>query len=564
MALLDYVPFRQIKNLDNGNFVAKTINPEDLGILSKAMKVASLALGYHGSVYWYNTRATFEPSPYDFDRIMQAVDTDSYIRQAMNKYKDLFWKENWQIVGENPEAVAYLYQRIDFLEMTMKRPFLDFLIEVSDQLFKYANCFVVKARGDISEYFPDKLSPISAEETVIGYYLIPTEQVRILRDKYNRPKSYEQRTDPLTYSPSVKTPVWSADRVIHLNFDKKAGRAFGTPFLTNVLDDVIALRQLEEDIQNLVHRELFPLYKYKIGTAEQPAEPEEITRAAAEIENLRTEGGLILPFRHDIEVVASGNQLLDASKYLEHFKERVAVGLGLAPHHLGMMMNGGNRSVTDRLDVALYDKIKQYQKQFAEAIRVNIFNELLFEGGFDPIKNPINDGLSDRCYFKFNEIDVDTQVKKETHIVQKFTNSVISLNETRKELGLDPEADETMLFAAVQARVQMDLATHQADVQAAVAPQQSATTKVSSTGGKTQTPAPTQPKSTNMPNRTKGPGNIIRPTNQNGTKTSPNIRRADDLSWLSAVENLLEKDYTVVYTDELELDIPKDNDGLNN
>ena len=120
------------------------------------MKVASLALGYHGSVYWYNTRATFEPSPYDFDRIMQAVDTDSYIRQAMNKYKELFWKENWQIVGENPEAVAYLYQRIDFLEMTMKRPFLDFLIEVSDQLFKFANVFIVKARGDISEYFPDK------------------------------------------------------------------------------------------------------------------------------------------------------------------------------------------------------------------------------------------------------------------------------------------------------------------------------------------------------------------------------------------------------------------------
>ena len=564
MPLLDYLPFRQIDDFNSGNFVAKTIEPEDVGTLGKVMRVASLALGYHGSVYWYNTRATFEPSPYDFDRIMQAVDTDSYIRQAMNKYKDLFWKENWQIVGENPEAVAYLYQRIDFLEMTMKRPFLDFLIEVSDQLFKYANCFIVKARGDISEYFPDKLTPVSAEQTVIGYYLIPTEQVRILRDKFNRPKSYEQRTDPLTYSPSAKTPVWTADRVIHLHFDKKAGRAFGTPFLVNVLDDVIALRQLEEDIQNLVHRELFPLYKYKIGTAEQPAEPEEISRAAAEIENLRTEGGLILPFRHDIDVVASGNQLLDASKYLEHFKERVAVGLGLAPHHLGMMMNGGNRSVTDRLDVALYDKIKQYQKQFAEIIRVNVFNELLFEGGFDPIKNPIETDVSDRCYFKFNEIDVDTQVKKETHVIQKYTNSIISLSETRKELGLDPEIDESELFGAIQARIQMDIATHQADVQAAVAPQQSAVTKTSASGGTTQTAPPKQPKSTNMPNNTKGPGNIIRPTNQQGTITSPNIRRADDLSWLSVVENLLEKEYTVIDTDDLMSDILKDDDGLNN
>ena len=563
MPLLDYLPFRQIDAISNGDFVAKTIDPEDVGPLGKVMKVASLALGYHGSVYWYNTRATFEPSPYDFDRIMQAVDTDSYIRQAMNKYKELFWKENWQIVGENPEAVAYLYQRIDFLEMTMKRPFLDFLIEVSDQLFKFANVFIVKARGDISEYFPDKLTPVSADETIIGYYLIPTEQVRILRDKFNRPKSYEQRTDPLTYSPSVKSPVWTADKVLHISFDKKAGRAFGTPFLTNVLDDVIALRQLEEDIQNLVHRELFPLYKYKIGTAEQPAEPEEISRAAIEIENLRTEGGLILPYRHDIEVVAAGNQILDASPYIAHFKERVAVGLGLAPHHLGMTMGGGNRSATDRLDVALYDKIKQYQKQFADMIRVNIFNELLFEGGFDPIKNPIDTDISDRCYFKFNEIDVDTQVKKETHTIQKYTNSVISLAETRKELGLDPDVDESELFASIQARVQMDIATHQADVQAATAPMQGTTTKTSPTGGTTKIAAPKQPKSTNLPNKTRGVGNIIRPTNQQGTKTSPNIRRSD-LSWLSVVENLLEKDYTVVYTDELTSDLSKDENELNN
>ena len=297
MAIKDYIPFRQVEGFSDSDFVAKTIEPEDVKTISKAMKVAALALGYKGSVYWYNSRTTFEPSPYDFERIMQAVDTDSYIKQALNKYKELFWKEGWQIVGENPEAVSYLYQRIDFMEMAMKRPFSDFLLEVSDQLFKYGNVFIVKARADISEYFPTKLNPVSAIEPIVGYYLIPTEQVRIMRAKHNRPKLYQQRTDPLTYSPVNKNPVWSADRVIHISFDRKTGRAFGTPFLASVLDDVIALRQIEEDIQNLVHRELFPLYKYIIGTPEQPAEPDEIDRAANEIENLRSEGGLILPHR---------------------------------------------------------------------------------------------------------------------------------------------------------------------------------------------------------------------------------------------------------------------------
>lgn len=540
MAVLDFLPFRQINN-QSGDFIAKALTPAEIGSLGKAMKIAALALGFQGSTYYYNTRATFEPSPYDFDRIMQAVDTDSYVKQALNKYKELFWKEGWKIVGENPEAVAYLYQRIDYMEMAMKRPFLDFLIEVSDQLFKFANAFVVKARGDISDYFPGQLNPINASQTVVGYYLIPTEQVRILRDKFNRPRSYQQSTDPLTYSPTERDPVWSADRVIHMYLDKKTGRAFGTPFLSSVLDDIIALRQMEEDIQNLVHRELFPLYKYRIGTPDQPAEPDEISRAAAEIENMRAEGGLILPHRHDIDVVNAGRAGVDASGYLEHFKERVAVGLGVAPHHLGMMMNGGNRSVTDRLDTALYDKIKQYQKLFSEMVRVSIFNELLLEGGFDPIANPMEDSTSDRCYFKFNEIDVDTQVKKETHIVQKYVNNIIGLTEARSELGIDPEYDESDLFASIQANIQMEMAKNQAELTA-----QTKMVDVQKDGDKQQSAGAGQ---RNLPSSRRGPGNATRPANQQGRNNSPDIRRSDN-TWLNMVEDLLEKEYNVVYVND--------------
>lgn len=547
MALLDFLPFRQIQNTNN--IVAKTIDPEDIKSVNRIMKVAALALGFQGSTYYYNTRATFEPSPYDFDRIMQAADTDSYVKQALTKYKELFWKEGWQIVGENLEAVSYLYQRIDYMEMAMKRPFLDFLMEVSDQLFKFANVFVVKARGDISEYFPTNLTPINSSQTIVGYYLIPTEQVRILRDKFNRPKTYQQSTDPLTYSPTDRDPIWSADRVIHFHVDKKTGRAFGTPFLSSVLDDIVALRQMEEDIQNLVHRELFPLYKYKVGTPEQPAEPSEIIDAAVQLENMRSEGGLVMPHRHDIDVVNSRNAGLNAGGYLDHFKERVAVGLGLSPHHLGMTMNGGNRSMTDRLDTALYDKIKQYQKLFAEMIRVHIFNELLLEGGFDPIATPMDSSISDRCYFKFNEIDVDTQVKKETHIIQKYTNSVITLTEARVALGIDPEYDLEDLFPFIQGQVQIDISSAQAQLT-----QDQKATEPNSSDDNSDKQRSASRGERNLPSNRRGVGNVVRPSNQYGRNNSPDIRRSDG-ELLSLVENLLEKDYNVIYVkekDELE------------
>ena len=63
-----------------------SINP------SKVMGVKALGLGFHTG--WINLltkqprdRANFEQSPYPLDRIIEAIDTDSYIKQAFFKYK---------------------------------------------------------------------------------------------------------------------------------------------------------------------------------------------------------------------------------------------------------------------------------------------------------------------------------------------------------------------------------------------------------------------------------------------------------------------------------------------
>lgn len=96
MPIRKYLPF-QNRNVDS-DLSAKEIKGEDVKALTKNFRVAALALGYQGTNYFYTGRSNFEPSPYDFDRIIQAVDTDSYVKQAVLKYKDLFWKEGWKIV----------------------------------------------------------------------------------------------------------------------------------------------------------------------------------------------------------------------------------------------------------------------------------------------------------------------------------------------------------------------------------------------------------------------------------------------------------------------------------
>lgn len=458
---------------------------------AKIYKISSMALGFTGG----SGRANFEDAPYDFDRIIQAVDTDSYVKQAFAKYKELLWKEGWELVSENPDVVDYLHHRIDVMELTMRRSFQDVLVDVGDQIVKFGNAFLAKSRGDVSQFVNVTLTPITGKETISGFYVVPTETMQIMRDMNNRVLRYRQ---DVSSGGSSKSPEWPAEDMIHLTFDRKPGRVFGTPFIVSVLDDVIALRQIEEDIQNLVHRELFPLYKYKVGTPDDPADPDELENAAQELANLRTDGGLILPERHEVEVIGAENKALDASEYLRYFQERVVVGLGLAPHHLGIMNAGGNRSVTDRLDIALYDKIKTYQRYFADMFRILIFNELLMEGGFDPLGTP-----EDRCFFRFREIDVDTQVKKETHVLQKWTANAIDLPEVRMELGEDIEVDEQQLLLALQTRA-----------------------KIAAADGNAQQPSTAN----DTPNTPQAAANAVsnktRPQNQFGRRTSPNIRRS--------------------------------------
>jgi hypothetical protein len=94
---------------------------------------------------------------------------------------------------------------------------------------------------------------------------------------------------------------------------------------------------------------------------------------------------------------------------------------------------------------------------------------------------------------------------------------------------------------ALQAKMQMEIATNAAAVAPVPTPAATSTSKT----GDGETPAPKG--QVNLPSKTKDAGNKARPSNQFGRSKSSNIKRsADDLSWLPAIEKLLDNDYTVV------------------
>lgn len=526
-----------------------TVKPDSIDILNKispksVFKPKALGLSFQDSTSLLSTakgkRAHFEEPPYDFDQIMQAIDTDSYIKMAFSKYQELCWKEGWDIVSENPEAVDYLWQRIDLFEEVMGIPFNSFLMNVTDQFFKFSNAFIVIARGNIRPLFKGARLQIEEgfEDPISGFYLIPVETVRIYRNKWNQPLAYRQALDD--YEPrndGSTEPRWSSDEVIHIYWDRKEGRAFGTPFIINVLDDVIALRQLEEDTQNLVHREMFPLYTYTVGTEDKPSTPQEIEDAAMELASLRTEGGLVLPERHMVEVLGAEGNAMDVSKYLNTFTIRVITGMGLSPHHLGLLGEGGNRAVTDTLDKALYDRVKMFRRHVEDIIRTRIFNPILREGGFDPGITPATNDISDRCFFRFKEIDVDGQVKTETHFADLYTKDILTDEEARQKIGLDAQPQSGQKFSDAQHQKQIEIAATTAAMTPAPVGK-----PASKTAPAQPAPKPRVDPTQLMPKAAKSTDAKMRPQNQHGKRLSPNIRRIDDDRLNDIVEILGEQE----------------------
>lgn len=385
-------------------------------------------------------RANFEgPEGFEFEEIEKAYLTDSYIRAATDKYIDFMFKAGWDFGGKNPNAVEYIKQRFSVMSQATQSPTEQLLIEICEELVKYNNVFIVKARASNSYSFPPgiKATPLDGKKPVAGYFVLPTATVTIARDKNGAIKKYKQEI-----AGGAKPIEIKPEDMIHIHIDKQPGRAFGFPFLWEVLDDVKLLRQMEELVDRMIYKNIFPLMVYQVGLEKEgfQSTDDEIEEVKELLGELSLDGGIVLPERHNIKTVGAEGKALDVEGYLKYFERRVFTGLGVSE----MLMGRGdttNRSTSDNMDAVFKDRIKAYQRIISNFINTFMINELLVEGGFDPILNP-----QDKVEFRFREIDFDSKIKEENHAIQKFTQNAITHEELRDHLGLDPVTEEGRLY----------------------------------------------------------------------------------------------------------------------
>lgn len=453
-----------------------------------------------------NERSNFVRPEYNLWEIKEAAEADSYIKISLSKYSQLIYKAGATLKGED-ERVEYIKKRFRMMSFATQKPMDILFQEVANDLIKYSNAFLIKQR--VQSIPGMNLQPIFNGKVVGGYFIVDPASVEIKRDKNGNIIKYQQGyNEKVEFDPSD---------VIHFYLDKDANNAYGTPRIIAALEDVKLLRKIEGNVSALIYRFSMPVYQWIVGLpqAGMNASDPEINKAKREVENSSLDGIVVTNERTTIKAIGAEGNALNAEGYLKYFEARVFSALGVSASQMG---RGGAKQDADSMESQVHDTVKYIQRIMSIFIEGFMLNELLLEGGYNPILNE-----DDIVSYEFEEISLETKVKKENHEMLKYQSNVKTFDETRRSMGMkDLPDNEDMLyknFIDTNARIkeldrasdnQIKVAKESAKLNAQQQNNDNNDSSSTNTGGNNK------PRSSKKSEPTKAVDNNNRPTNQHG------------------------------------------------
>lgn len=399
--------------------------PSEREIVVTARRPQSAVLSYGASKTLAGRSGEFRPPFHDYGEIARAVDTESFLARSIQKHREYILKEGYEITGSDPEAVAYVRKRLFLFGLATGISAQEWIRELVTNLVTYSTCLLVlkrdasKSIGRSIRVHGKRLEPIA------GLFPLDPVSVRVKQNLSGRPLRWRQEIDG-------RSRTFDADDVLNITIDRKSGFVFGTPYSVTVLDDIRALRRLEELVEMVAHKHLFPLFHVKVGTESNPAQDmetpngtllSEVDIARDQIEGMPSEGGLVTSERYEIQLLGAEGKVLDLKPYIDHFKERVMSGLRLSPLDLGQA-DTGNKATAQVVNRNLVDAVKDFQRVISDQITMQLFDHLLLEGGFDLTEET-------RVKFTFPTADREEERSQQQHGLTLYQSNAITCEELR-------------------------------------------------------------------------------------------------------------------------------------
>jgi len=363
---------------------------------------------------------------YDLPTIANALQIDGLLQRIVNIYVENIMKNGYEMTSKNDKAQIYVRRRIKEMEQLTSVKLFETMTTAARQMVSYGNAYIIKVRGDVSMIGKEYKLYNKTVKPVIGMFVADATTIRYEVNSKGRIVKYLQtvRGNEVEFNP---------EDVIHIAYNKIPGCYSGLSPICAVLDDLRALRKLEEEIEILGFQYSIPLYLYKVGTDNHPAQQGEIDAVKMTVNSMPTYGIMCVPHTHHMESVTSDHDSVDIMGFVQHFKKRIYASLGVSPIAMGDS-DTSNRSTARALDFIMQNTVKSYQQIMQNKIEQELINELLIEGKFNLTMV--------ECIMHFPEIDLENQIKFETNEIQKFLNNLTTRSESRMAMDYDIAIDD--------------------------------------------------------------------------------------------------------------------------
>lgn len=379
--------------------------------------------------------------PYELSETYRVIDTESFVASAFKKKKTLIIKDGFILSSENTEDIDYLNYRLEEMAYVTNKSFKELLTEIINSLINNHNAFIMPVRSIASSSGSARTINGELVEPLAGYYVLPEHRVKVLQDVYGQVVGYQYTT--------MTTGVISffePNQIIHLKIDTKPGHAIGTPPLEAVIDDIKALRQIEESLERLIYKLSTPLFHVKVGTEDKPAGIDRVSgRKEVEIANeaflnMEDSGGLTTNERVEIKVIGAESQALRLSGYLDYFKNRVLVGLNMSDLDFGVSSASVSTGATTQIGRALADNVAMYQSEIESFITDYIFAPILLESPKYVDKYFLTEHNKVKLKFVIN--NQEDKIKMQSHYINEYNSKLITRDEYRSLTGKRPLTEE--------------------------------------------------------------------------------------------------------------------------
>lgn len=391
----------------------------------------------------------FSEGEYDLVSVFKLAKYESFFLKASQKKLALLTKSGFSFVADNDEVTKYINSRFLAMQLSTGVSKETIIKTLAWYLIICSNAFLIKVRDKNFEYASSYVKNGKEMHPVVGYFLAhPTTvkpKFKYVKDTFNGQVLWKWEIDKwVQTNRKGQIRMFDPEDVIHFTLLKEDGMILGMPEVIPVIDDIRTLRKIEEDIQLLIHRDLFPIVHYKVEKpqmVDHGSQSSELDQAKKDMQFIIQDGGIATDARHTIEFIGNNGKSIDVTPFLEHFKQRVWTGLGVSALDMSVA-DAGNLGSAQEASKTLMDSVKFIQQELSRQIQENILIELL-------LQSPYANNIGEDEYMprlSFEEVDTEWKIRQENHEADLFAKGTKTIHEVRNKRGEKTLSDEDLMY----------------------------------------------------------------------------------------------------------------------